>query len=152
MRTKKREIWGTPSGSRPVFGCQSALMSSQKLKSFLFFLSQLEKRKKNRNKVQEIPRSLWWKKTAKLVLTRKEMILTSKRCAEHPFVGQKTQHFRCQIDNYTCGLQIALIDYIKCPRQIDPKLYYRCYKWLINNPAIFVLSWIFFRYGHSGHV
>ena len=32
------------------------------------------------------------KKTEKLVLMQKQMIPTSKRCAEHPFAGQNKQH------------------------------------------------------------
>ena len=34
---------------------------------------------------------LWWKKTKKLVFTQKQMILTSKRYAEHLLAGRNTQ-------------------------------------------------------------
>ena len=43
---------------------------------------------------------LMTKKMKKLVCKQKQMILTSKRHAEHPFTGQNTQHMRFARGNY----------------------------------------------------
>ena len=76
--TEKRQIWGTPSGSRPAFAYQPALQSRQKLKkySFLFIFRCFS--------VISVVKSLKVLKWTKKVENGSKIVWPAFGCAHHP--------------------------------------------------------------------